>query len=390
MLIADYPVGHSSGFGETLQNLFHGFPANLLWNCYPSHLRDGCERPFGRIVNVDIPGAPKWIPSSMRLLYQPVLKFLQQTSLRHAVRKIVEHIRAHEIRHVLIVPVSLTMLRLAYKVASNLPEVKMTLYVMDDWRGHHESHGLPFTFRRQSLLKSVVERADSRFAVSIEMARCYEQEHECQWQVVHNGVSADAIAWQENAERPVKTNVLLAGDVNVFRFDAVLAFARAMERCNEALHSKLTLTILGSMTEEYRLPLQACSCVKILGRVDRGACLAAIAKADLLYLPLSFGRETQRISLYSLPTKLPEYLASGRPTLFHAPRESAVIRVAERHHLQTPIDTIDALALDEFLKRLVAGLAPLSSPENVQAALRAEFDVIDMASRFQSAFKSEI
>jgi hypothetical protein len=35
LVIADYPIGYSSGFGETLYNLFNGFPDEKLWTAHP-------------------------------------------------------------------------------------------------------------------------------------------------------------------------------------------------------------------------------------------------------------------------------------------------------------------------------------------------------------------
>ena len=37
LVIADYPIGYASGFGETLYNLFTGFPREKLWTAHPGH-----------------------------------------------------------------------------------------------------------------------------------------------------------------------------------------------------------------------------------------------------------------------------------------------------------------------------------------------------------------
>lgn len=386
ILIADYPVGHSTGFGETLRNLLRGFPEELFWNCHPSRYADGSVTQFGRNMPVETPRIPEWVPRSMRLFYQPMLKLLQEKSLCRAVCQVVQHVRSHGIKHLLCVPVSISMLRLAHGVLRRLPELKLTLYVMDDWRGHHESNRLPFTSSRARLLSSMVGRSSSRFAVSREMAACYQREFNCAWQVAHNGVEIAGIASESKPENTPGQSVLLAGDVNVFRFDAVLAFARALERHNQAHKSSLSLTIHGSLAEECRLPLQECSSVRLPGRVSRMDCMKAIAQADWLYLPLAFAGNARRISLYSLPTKLPEYLASGNRILFHAPPSSAVIQLAERHALRPRIATVNPAELDAFVRRWVAGHEPASTCSDAHAALRAEFDIAALSSRFQSAF----
>jgi hypothetical protein len=107
--------------------------------------------------------------------------------------------------------------------------------------------------------------------------------------------------------------------------------------------------------------------------------------ADLLYLPLAFGRKSARISLYSLPTKLPEYLATGKSVFFHAPRESAVFRVAERYDLTPRLATIEPAALDTFVETWASGNGA-DCNDKAKRALREEFDIDQLAARFQAAF----
>ena len=109
--------------------------------------------------------------------------------------------------------------------------------------------------------------------------------------------------------------------------------------------------------------------------------------ADLLYLPLAFSKRSARISLYSMPTKLPEYLASGKSVFFHAPQDSAMFRVAERYDLTPRLATLAPEALDRFVEQWAEGNQNGSDIlARAQSALRAEFDINTLAARFQSAF----
>jgi hypothetical protein len=107
--------------------------------------------------------------------------------------------------------------------------------------------------------------------------------------------------------------------------------------------------------------------------------------ADLLYLPLAFSERSARISLYSMPTKLPEYLASGKSVFFHAPKDSAMFRVAERHDLTPRLATIAPEALDRFVEEWAEGNQN-ETLAKARSALREEFDIDALAARFQSAF----
>jgi hypothetical protein len=260
------------------------------------------------------------------------------------------------------------------------------VYVMDDWQGHHECHQLPYSPWRRRLLAEVIERANVRFAVSREMAAHYEETTGRPWLIAHNGVTNNSLPNGTRAATKPK-QILLAGDVNVFRFDAVIAFAQAIERYNQRGEEAIEFTVMGEVAEQHRAALSALRAVRLLSRRSHAECLQAMNAADLLHLPLAFCKRSERISLYSLPTKLPEYLASGKTIFFHAPKQSAVLKVAERYDLTPRLASIDAAKLDEF----VASWAQTNGHCNgsalkAQRALSEEFDLKQLAARFQSAF----
>src|SRR6185503_19894140 len=114
-------------------------------------------------------------------------------------------------------------------------------------------------------------------------------------------------------------------------------------------------TVMGEVAEPHRFSLSALSTVRMLSRRSHAECLDAMKAADLLYLPLAFGQKSSRISLYSLATKLPEYLATGKSVFFHAPLESAVFRVAERYDLTPRLATIEPTELDAFVETWAGG-----------------------------------
>ena len=386
LVIADYPVGYASGFGETLYNLFDGFPSDRLWTAHPAHVSAAGGKTRAQSIKLPSPSRPQWLPQRVALAYYPLLKAQQFRAARETVRLLSRIIEKNSIKHILAIPVSPWILFAALSLHKRYPSLNLVVYVMDDWQGHHECHHLPYSPSRRRLLAEVIERANVRFAVSREMAAHYEETFRKSWLVAHNGVANNSFAGNTAAAKKPK-QVLLAGDVNVFRFDAVFAFAQAIERYNQRSEDAIEFTMMGEVAEQHRAALSALRAVKLLDRQAHAECLRAMKAADLLHLPLAFGKRSSRISLYSLPTKLPEYLASGKSVFFHAPKESAVFRVAERYDLSPRLASIEAQALDEF----VAGWAQANgngnaSVLNAQRALREEFDLQQLATRFQAAF----
>jgi glycosyltransferase involved in cell wall biosynthesis len=71
--------------------------------------------------------------------------------------------------------------------------------------------------------------------------------------------------------------------------------------------------------------------------------------ADILYLPVPFGKQFAHFATLSLPTKLVTYLGSGRPILYHGPETSAPARLLRESgaafmlHEQNPARIADAV-----------------------------------------------
>jgi hypothetical protein len=384
LVLADYPIGFSSGFGETLYNLFSGFQPATLWSAHPAN--NSPSKPLGKTVELSSPSRPKWLPSPLSLAFYPALKTRQLMASKRTAEQLSAFIQANSIKNLLVIPVSPWILSAALRIHRRHRELNLILFVMDDWQGHHESYDLPYSNRRRRLLAEAISRANKRFAVSREMAAHYEEAFGGIWQVAHNGIEYGTVS-PNGKIVPQPRKILLAGDINVFRFDAVFAFAQALQRCSRRLNATLELTILGDVAGEYAKPLSRLEVVRMFGRRSHAECLEAMRNTDLLYLPLAFSRKAARISLYSLPTKLPEYLATGKTMLVHAPRESAVFRIAERYDLSPRLATIDDSKLDEFVAQWIAGKFNDShNDEDVKRALSSEFDLRMLAANFQSAF----
>jgi hypothetical protein len=386
LIIADYPVGYASGFGETLFNLFSGFPDEQLWSAHPGHLFAATEKRRGYSVSLPSPRRPRVLPNRLALTYYPFLKAHQSWAAKRSVRTLRTIVEQHSIRNLLVIPVTPWILSAAISLHKQCPKLNLVLFVMDDWQGHHESHRLPYSRRRRELLREAVNRANTRFAVSREMAAHYEEVYRNTWQVAHNAISSDSIA-TPNGETSRRNQVLLAGDINEFRFDAVLAFAEAIERYNLSNKRSIEFVVLGEVAEQHRVPLSLLDAVTLQARQPHSVCLEAMRAADLLYLPLAFSSCSARISRYSMPTKLPEYLATGKPVLFHAPFESALFQVAERYDLNPRLATVEPRALDDFIERWQTAPECVADRfSKASAALAKEFDINVLSSSFQSAF----
>jgi len=328
---------------------------------------------------------PSWFPPSLRHAYYPALKIQQALAERRLFRQMSGIVSREGIQTLLTIPVTPWILAASLKLRWAFPDLNLVVFVMDDWQGHHESQRLPFTRYRRSLLRSVVDLAARRFAISREMAELYRQEFGCEWEVTHNPCSPSTrIKAQKSDHKPKR--VFLGGDVNIFRFDAVRSLAEGLERYNQRHKATLSLTIFGDVAPDCHGSLANLGAVNLAGRQDQATCLRMMEQADLLYLPLAFDKRVRRIAWYSMPTKLAEYFSIVKPVLFHAPRESAIFRLAERHGLEPRLGTMDPSTIDEFVETWAGGGLSLEDwPAKAAIAAKSEFDFHELAGRFQSA-----
>lgn len=84
---------------------------------------------------------------------------------------------------------------------------------------------------------------------------------------------------------------------------------------------------------------------------------AALRDSDLLFLPTGFDPEMRHLYIRSFPSKLTDYLASGRPTLVCAPPEASVSRYIRQHACAELVDDPSPQRLADALRTL------MNSPE---------------------------
>lgn len=385
LIVGDYPVGYANGIGETLSNLVADLPAASIFQCHPSHLQPLDGSGHGRATTYVVPRRPGAWPEWASRLYQPVMKLQQARAESQLVEIASAMIHEHNIDAVLTYPVTPWVLFAAVRLRRAFPTLRFVFYVMDDWEGHHKCFGLPFTAKRRAALNEMVATTNARFACSHLMKHDYEGRFKNSWDVLHKGVDLTA---SPRMPTPFSfSNILYTGGMNMFRFDAVLAFAEGLQLYREASGRDITLTLLGpTLDREYSRALAPFGFIRTEPWVDNQACQRRMAKADVLYLPLSFEPKLDRIANLAMPTKFSEYLASGRPVIFHVPRESEVHVLAAGAGLPLTLDTVDPAAIHAFLSRLGSeGIDAADYHAKAQALLESEFNQLKLRQRLAEA-----
>lgn len=385
LVLGDYPIGYANGIGETLSDLLADWPDAGLFQLHPAHLSPQSGQQRGRATTFEVPRPPAGLPAWAAVLGKPALKARQYLAQRRLFTQAAQLIATHDIGAVLTYPVTPWVLFAAVALRRAFPKVRFAFYVMDDWEGHHTCFGLPFTPQRRAALTTMATSAEARFACSHLMRQDYEQRFGNAWQVLHKGMAAPV----STAVRPRApfTSILYTGAMNMFRFDAVLAFAEGLRQFRLRSGRDVTLTLLGPAPDrEYTEGLARFAFIRTEPWVDNDACLRRLASADLLYLPLSFEDKLARIANLAMPTKFSEYLASGRPSIFHVPAVSEVQALAEKAGLPLTLNTVDPEAICSFLTRLdTAGVDEPAYQRQARWLLDTEFNPAALRARLHDS-----
>ena len=116
---------------------------------------------------------------------------------------------------------------------------------------------------------------------------------------------------------------------------------------------RIQLTITGSVDQAFAASLVRPPHVVLESSIPHHRMQARLRETDLLLLPFNFDRGSHRFIRYSWPTKLPEYMISGRPVLMYGPADTAFGQYAVREKWAYFVGTRDLGALRNSVLHLM-------------------------------------
>jgi glycosyltransferase involved in cell wall biosynthesis len=115
------------------------------------------------------------------------------------------------------------------------------------------------------------------------------------------------------------------------------------------------------------------------------------AASDVLIICYDFDSESFRQARFSMPSKLPECMASGTPILVYGPAGLPVVEYARREGWGKVVDSPDPVALQCALRELMDSIILREQLGEKAKRLAVEMHDAKMVSeRFRSILKSEV
>jgi glycosyltransferase involved in cell wall biosynthesis len=242
----------------------------------------------------------------------------------------------------------------------NLP---MVVHLMDDWPRVQYQRGLFAPLERarmHRLLADNLENAVATLGIGDAMCRTFSERYGHRFVAFQNCV--DVARWSgsvrtDGAPRNKPLSVLYFGSVFAnAQLQSLVDLCHAVVRLNASgMPVRLSISSPNFCIEPHRerLLIDPAAIDLIPPTEDDAAFFGALSAADALVLPVNFDADSVAFIRYSMPTKVPAYLASGTPVLVYGPRGVAQVDYAAEYGWGEVVSDRDPSALDAGLRRVL-------------------------------------
>lgn len=410
-----------TGGGITFTNLFKGWPADSLATVHSDPIpvaRDVCEQYF-RLSKREINrlGWLRYIPMSAQPNTSPVMEGgkAQQMVVRRTLLKLKTWLFGDGIPQEACLSEALEawvssfqptllytilgsneMMELAEKlrVRYRLP---LVVHIMDDWPCAIYRGGLLSFWQRRKkdrLLQHLMNVAVARFAICQDMAEAYEVRYKRSFQWFQNAIDIAVV------QRFVKNPLVVGSPIRVAYLGSVFPNAQLqslVDCCNavqalyhEGFAIRMEIYSPSHAAEQYREQLVVGPAIRLQDTItDDEVFFRTLQDLDVLVLPVNFDEQTVQYIRYSMPTKVPAYLAVGTPILVYGPAEVAQVAYAKKAGWGMLLTMRDMGALKDALKRLATDM-PLRQDlsDRARQMAAAHHDARVVREQFQTALYS--
>jgi glycosyltransferase involved in cell wall biosynthesis len=225
---------------------------------------------------------------------------------------------------------SIRTMRLAVAAAQEC-RVPLVPHFMDDWPTTLYTGGQVLGLPRlavRSGFRDVLRHSSYGMGISEAMASEYERRYRLPFAAFGNCVDAADFADpdQRAPERPAGTPVELVyvGGLHLDRWRSLRGVGEAVDRLvAQGTPARLTVHAPDADLARYAGAFAGLAAVHLGRSLASDEVSGVLRRADVLVHVESFAAEHRRYTRYSLSTKIPQYLAAGRPVLGFGPAELA-------------------------------------------------------------------
>ncbi|MEO7083847.1 MAG: hypothetical protein ABI442_05585 [Gemmatimonadaceae bacterium] len=271
-------------------------------------------------------------------------------------------------------------------------ETRLVVHFMDDWPSHAYRDGIASAVgrrRMEKLVRDTIDAADLCLGISPAMCDAFAERYGKPFQPFMNAIDLESYA---DVARPTRNpnEILYVGTIS-----PLAQLQSLVDACHAAASLRdrgVTLTILSmrGFIDQHRDVLEIAPNITVAeASADTAEFIRRIQSAAVLMLPVNYDAKSLDFIRYSMPTKVPAYMASETPILAYGPGSVAQIDYAQRDGWAHVVSERSNARLGEAMERLIADDSLRHDiTERAVAVVRANHDINVVAARFQSALSS--
>lgn len=215
------------------------------------------------------------------------------------------------------------------RVLAEITRLRLAVLVADPPDHLWTSMRVPEEFRDELMadFSKVMERAERCATISEKMACHFERDYGHGPLLLRHSL-AEELGRPGRAATRQDDELVIAILGSLYAADAISAFFAALESVDwNVAGRRVSIICLTS-----RLPPSARETMPIrhLGWLEQDAAVAALAEADVGYVPYWFDEAYTTAVEQSFPSKLSTFAAAGLPVFFHGPARSSVVQFLEQ------------------------------------------------------------
>jgi len=278
-------------------------------------------------------------------------------------------------------------------------DIPMVVHIMDDWMSGAFKKGLLGWVQRRRMLNSVrriIEKSSLRFSICDAMSEAYSERFGVPFEAFQNVVNTEAVV-------PYVTDPTVLGNpVKIVYAGSIFEYAQQQslidccqavaQLANEGASVQLDIHCPPSHISGMEEHFVVGPGIKLHGPLtDDTDFFSTICSADILLIPANFDQKSIDFIRYSMPTRVPAYLASGTAILVYGPSFVAQVQYAEKAGWGLVVNERDINKLKDAIIRLIrCSYLRVSLSESARMTVEKSYNTILIRKNFKAALSSII
>ena len=277
-------------------------------------------------------------------------------------------------------------LRLSYLLSKKL-DLPIVVHFMDNWRHCIQWEDNPLLGHYKKTLKKYCNLCYSRstdcIAISPEMARVYTEETGVRHSALMNSVRVRDYLCSPREKYGV-FKFLYTGGLHLGRYKGLHIIGEVIENvaARKGVKTEFSIYTSPENIKAYSDNFKDLANTRLIEAVPHSEIKQIFQNADFLVHTESEALVNNEFFKYSVSTKIPEYLASGRPTLFYGPQDIYLYKFLTDSQTAATADSEEKLS--EVIEAMIDGKYDWLSERAVVYA-KENFDVTAAADIFSKA-----